>query len=80
MAKVYGVEVPLSKPELELLFFFAQNPRKIITSENLWGNIWGSDICAISTTLDVYLENLSQKLGGKLITTISDGKYRFTPQ
>jgi two-component system alkaline phosphatase synthesis response regulator PhoP len=79
-AKVFGVEVPLSKPEFELLFFFAQNPRKIITSENLLGNIWGSDLHGMASTLDSYLESLSRKLGGKWIIAISEGKYRFTPQ
>ncbi|HYI77055.1 MAG TPA: response regulator transcription factor, partial [Chryseolinea sp.] len=37
-------EIKLSKPEFELLFFFAQNPRKFISQENLLCNIWGSEI------------------------------------
>lgn len=78
-ADVKGTVVELSKPELELLFFFVQNPRKTITTANLLGNIWGSDIFSISTTLEVYLNNLTEKLGGKWITEIEKGKYRLTP-
>ena len=76
-ASVKGHEVSLSKPELELLYFFAQNPRKIITDENLQSNIWGSNIYSISLTLELYIENLSAKLGGKWITCMGDGRYRF---
>src|SRR6187402_1987463 len=42
--RIGNFEIVLSKPEFELLFFFAQNPRKIITQENLVHNIWGSEI------------------------------------
>src|SRR6187551_3000256 len=38
--RIGNFEIVLSKPEFELLFFFAQNPRKIITQENLVHNIW----------------------------------------
>jgi len=79
-AKVKGVVVSLSKPELELLYFFAQNPKKIISSENLLENIWGSDIYSITTSLNVYMDSLSKKLGGKWIVELEAGKYRFTPK
>jgi DNA-binding response OmpR family regulator len=38
--KIGESEVALSKPEFELLFFFAQNPDKVISHENLLRNIW----------------------------------------
>ena len=35
-----GITITFSKPEFELLFFFAQNPKKIISTESLISSIW----------------------------------------
>jgi two-component system alkaline phosphatase synthesis response regulator PhoP len=70
-------EVSLSKPEFELLFFFAQNPRKLISQENLLRNIWGSEIYLVDTSIDVYIDNLKKKLGLSLIHRTNDQRYRL---
>ncbi len=70
-------EIVLSKPEFELLFFFAQNPMKSISHENLLQNIWGSEIYLFDTSIDVYIQNLKSKLGLSLIHRISNDRYRF---
>jgi two-component system alkaline phosphatase synthesis response regulator PhoP len=70
-------EIVLSKPEFELLFFFAQNPMKSITHENLLQNIWGSEIYLFDTSIDVYIQNLKSKLGLSLIHRTNNDRYRF---
>jgi two-component system, OmpR family, alkaline phosphatase synthesis response regulator PhoP len=70
-------KVTLSKPEFELLFFFAQNPRKIISEENLLCNIWGSEIYLFDTSIDVYIQNLRAKLGLDVIQSFEGQRYRF---
>jgi two-component system, OmpR family, alkaline phosphatase synthesis response regulator PhoP len=70
-------EIKLSKPEFELLFFFAQNPRKIISHENLLCNIWGSEVYLFDTSLDVYIQNLRTKLGIDFIRRLDGKRYRF---
>lgn len=70
-------EVVLSKPEFELLFFFAQNPRKTISVDNLLQNIWGSEIYLFDTSVDVYIQNLKSKLGVSFIHRLSGDKYRL---
>ena len=76
--KINQQEIKLSKPEFELLFFFAQNPRKIISQENLLGNIWGSEIYLFDTSVDVYIQNLKMKLGRiDLIQSFEGQRYRF---
>ena len=79
VAKIGKHEVKLSKPELELLFFFAQNPRKVITIENLLGNIWGSETYSVSKSVEVYVENLSKKLGHHWIVSLGGGRYKLKP-
>lgn len=75
--RVGDLEITLSKPEFELLFFFAQNPRKVISQENLLCNIWGSEIYLFDTSIDVYIQNLKKKLGLDLIHRTLDNRYRL---
>ncbi len=70
-------EITLSKPEFQLLFFFAQNPHKIISQENLLGNIWGSEIYLFEHSIEVYIQSLKKKLGLDLIHRTIDNRYRF---
>ena len=72
-----NVEISLSKPEFELLFFFAQNPGKVISQESLLRNIWGSEIYLFDTSIDVYIQNLRKKLGLNLIHRTHDNRYRL---
>jgi two-component system alkaline phosphatase synthesis response regulator PhoP len=75
--KIGEREIILSRPEFELLFFFAQNPKKIITLENLLQNIWGSEIYLFDTSIEVYIQSLKKKIGLDLIQQIPDHRYRF---
>jgi len=73
--KVDGNEIRLSKPEFELLFFFAQNPSKSISLENLLHNIWGSEVYLFDTSIDIYIDNLDKKLGWDIIHRTADNRY-----
>lgn len=70
-------EVALPKYEFELLYFFAQNPKKVITRDNLLHNIWGSDVYVLAKSVDTYITNLTQKIGEGLISRVEEGKYKF---
>lgn len=70
-------EIFLSQPEFELLFFFAQNPKKSISVESLLHNLWGSEMYLVDTSIEVYIQNLMDKLGHNLITRLEGNKYRF---
>lgn len=70
-------EVSLSQPEFELLFFFAQNPKKEITLENLLNNLWGSEIYMLDTSIDAYIQSLIKKTGLNMIHRTDTNHYRF---
>jgi two-component system alkaline phosphatase synthesis response regulator PhoP len=70
-------EIVLSKPEFELLFFFAQNPRKMISAASLLQNIWGSEIYLFDSSIDVYVQNLRHKLGLNLIHRVDGDAYKL---
>lgn len=75
--KVGEDEIQLSKPEFELLFFFAQNPYKVITLDNLLQNIWGSEIYLFDISIEIYIQNLKRKIGLGLIESLLDDCYQF---
>lgn len=75
--KIGDQEVSLSQPEFELLFFFAQNPKKEITLENLLNNLWGSEIYMFDASIEVYMQSLMKKIGLNLIHRIDEDHYRF---
>lgn len=72
-----GKEIVLSESEFEIIYFFAQNPKKIISKDSLLNNIWGSDVYLLAKTLDTYLNNVSDKLGMELIKQVREGKYKL---
>jgi len=78
--KIGDHEFALSIPEFELLFFFAQNPRKEISQESLLHNIWGSEIYLFDSSVDVYIENLAKKIGWSLIKRTDATHYRLDIQ
>jgi two-component system alkaline phosphatase synthesis response regulator PhoP len=75
--KIGNLEVSLSQPEFELLFFFAQNPRKEITLENLLNNLWGSEIYMLDSSIEVYMQSLMKKIGMNVIHQIDEDHYRL---
>jgi two-component system alkaline phosphatase synthesis response regulator PhoP len=77
--KIGDHEIVLSKPEFELLFFFAQNPKKTISLDNLLHNIWGSEVYLVESSVDVYIQSLRKKLGLSLTSRNGDQGYRLDP-
>lgn len=75
--RVGSQQIPLSKPEFELLYFFAQNPNKAITIDTLLHNIWGSEMYLVDTSIESYILNLSRKIGHDLIHRTADNRYHF---
>jgi two-component system alkaline phosphatase synthesis response regulator PhoP len=74
---IRGSEIFLSKPEFDLLFFFAQNADKVISAENLVHILWGSEIYLLDTSVELYIDNLRKKTGLNIIQRLSDNRYRF---
>lgn len=80
LAYLKGIPIRFSKHEFELLFFFAQNPRKIISLQNLVNSIWGSEVYSAANSVEAYINSIAQKLGGKWLTSLGNGRYKFSPR
>lgn len=70
-------QVILPKKEFELLYFLAQNPKKVFSRDDLLQNIWGSDVYVLARTVDVHIRKVREKIGEGYITTVKGVGYKF---
>ena len=63
LIETQGKTLPLTKKELQLLLFFAQNPGKIISREELLRSIWGyQQATSEDRAVDVAIRRLREKI------------------
>ncbi|MFO3796305.1 MAG: response regulator [Anaerolineales bacterium] len=77
-----GQLLPLKPKEYELLLFFAQHPRRVLSREYILEQVWGWDYIGDSRTVDVHVRWLRQKIEPDpahpaRIITVRGGGYRF---
>lgn len=65
----------LSKPEFELLFFFAQNPGKDIAIDHLVHSMWGSEPYIAEANVEGYIQSLKKKFGTGIIVQRNPHRY-----
>ena len=72
---------PLKLPRTEFLIFsrLTRTPDRIVTAEDLWSSVWGSDKPLNSESLHVYIYRLRAKLSefGLQIETMVNVGYRL---
>jgi DNA-binding response OmpR family regulator len=79
-ATVGSDPVDLTYMEYELLRFFATNPGRVWSREQLLSRVWGYDYFGGARTVDVHVRRLRAKLGeerSSWITTVRSVGYRF---
>ena len=71
--------VELTYKEYELLRLFLTHPRTAFTRDKLMEQVWGTDFCGESRTVDMHIRTLRQKLGqeGTHIQTVRNVGYRW---
>jgi two-component system, OmpR family, alkaline phosphatase synthesis response regulator PhoP len=74
---LHDQEIKLNKAEFELLFFFAQNPGKIISVDALVNNIWGSEVYVFDSNIELYIDSLRKKISPDVIQSIQNRHYKF---
>ena len=74
-----GERITLTFKEYELLRLFLSHPGMAFTREQLMEEIWGTDYCGETRTVDMHIRTLRQKLGsyGSLIETVRGVGYRM---
>ena len=76
---VDGERAALTYKEFELLRLFLSHPGVAFTREQLMSEIWGTDYCGESRTVDMHIRTLRGKLGpyGDRIETVRGVGYRL---
>lgn len=74
-----GARVELTYKEFELLKLFLSHPGAAWTREKLMEQVWGTDYCGETRTVDMHIRTLRQKLGiyGERIETVRNVGYRW---
>ena len=77
-----GQRVPLTYKEYELLRLLLSHPGMAFTRDQLMAQVWGTDYCGETRTVDMHIRTLRQKLGpyGGLIQTVRNVGYRLEEQ
>lgn len=82
ITQIDGVEIILTKKEVEILYTLATNRNKVFSRDNLVDSLWGYDYAGDTRTVDSHIKRLRAKLGavphpGWDIKTIWGKGYKF---
>lgn len=58
-----GVEIPLTRTELDLLVLFLENPGKALSRNEILDRVWGKNVVVDERTVDNFISSLKKKLG-----------------
>lgn len=74
-------EIILTPKEFDLLFYLAQNPKRVFSRENIMENVWGYDYFGDLRTVDTHVKKIREKFnrinGPDYIATVWGVGYKF---
>jgi DNA-binding response OmpR family regulator len=83
MARLDGAALPLTPAEVDVLLAMANRPTYAWSSRELGSAVWPGEFAESNFLLDVHIGNFRRKLehagGGRWITPVASGGYRFGP-
>ena len=74
-----GREIVLPRKEFALLDLLCSQPGRLVTREEIYSRIWGSDVVVGDRTIDVHIRKLRQKIGDRRIVTVKGVGYKSEP-
>jgi DNA-binding response OmpR family regulator len=79
-----GNKIPLTPQEFKILKYFARNPERVISRDELLNQVWGYDCYPSTRTVDNHIMKLRQKLEKEPMTpvhfkTVHGAGYKFVP-
>lgn len=72
-----GKEIILPRKEFELLYLLTSRPNKVFSREEIFANVWGSDVIVGDRTIDVHVRKIREKTGLENIRTVKGVGYKF---
>lgn len=74
---LHGKEINLARREMMLLMAFLNNPRRILSAEQLQDSLYGLGDGVESNAINVHIYNLRRKLGSTVIETVRGLGFRL---
>lgn len=74
-----GKPLTLTPREFDLVAFFAQNPGRVLSRDELLRKVWGYDYLGETRTVDVHIRRLRVKFGerSRVIETVTGAGYKL---
>jgi len=70
-------EIIFPKKEFELLLLLTSRPNKVFTRDEIFAQVWGSDVIVGDRTIDVHIRKIREKLDLNNIRTVKGVGYKF---
>ncbi|PLC54259.1 DNA-binding response regulator [Pollutimonas nitritireducens] len=77
--RLAGAPITLARRELALLRALLQNPRAILSTEQLCDSVYGYEQNLESNAINVHIYHLRRKLGNNIVETVRGLGYRLGP-
>ncbi len=74
-----GEQILLPRKEFALLELLAEHPGELISREEIYARIWGSEVVVGDRTIDVHIRRLRRKIGEHRIRTVKGVGYAYEP-
>ena len=72
-----GEQIVLPRKEFNLLALLYSKPKKVFSRDEIFAEVWGSDVIVGDRTIDVHIRKLREKIGGEHIVTVKGVGYKF---
>jgi two-component system alkaline phosphatase synthesis response regulator PhoP len=72
-----GREIDLARKEFELLNLLASKPGRVYTRDEIFSQVWDTDVIVGERTIDVHIRKIREKTGSDHIRTIKGVGYKF---
>lgn len=67
----------LAKKEFDILWLLASKPGKVFSREEIYRNVWGTEVIVGNRTIDVHISKLRDKVGQQYIKTVKGIGYKL---
>lgn len=72
-----GEEIALPRKEFALLTLLMSAQGRLLSREEIYSRVWGTDVVVGDRTIDVHIRKLRQKIGGEHIVTVKGVGYKY---
>ncbi len=72
-----GEEIALPRKEFALLTLLMSAQGRLLSREEIYSRVWGTDVVVGDRTIDVHIRKLRQKIGGEHIVTVKGEGYKY---